>query len=452
MNRLNTTLRSQIGYQYLPENTGSTQRTLLNFPNPFLEGGCMSGSCGSGLSLSGSGLSLSGGGKCGEYCKCSQCGEGVLSAIKHAYTKGKNIVSNVKNAYVSETSQRLRNMLPNADETGAQGFSGEMHAILKLPNGNFGTANYMGPGTQVIKRIKRGDRPRTASDKVAQAHDIRYSLTNNQSDIQKADKMMINKLQDILRKREDNALNVNMGLRPIQAKYYAEKTGLISPGTFAKYGTANDPADRALLTSKLSELEQEGYGMLPGEMLKKKLLKTYKNVGGDDTLKNMSEMIIKHALPIMIKKLGGSGLKLAGQGQSKMSQALYMAMLKKQNNGASRNQDDVLGTEGMRGRGITEAMTKIKPYAVTAGKFLLPIIMKEVEKRIRDKYLSGSGLNRSKQIINKHVANAMIHYIKNDKNIKNMYGTGFWKDFGKGFLKGFTETMKIGLPIVKMLV
>jgi hypothetical protein len=33
-----------------------------------------------------------------------------------------------------------------------------------------------------------------------------------------------------------------------------------------------------------------------------------------------------------------------------------------------------------------------------------------------------------------------------------MYGTGFWKDFGKGFLKGFTETMKIGLPIVKMLV
>ena len=31
-------------------------------------------------------------------------------------------------------------------------------------------------------------------------------------------------------------------------------------------------------------------------------------------------------------------------------------------------------------------------------------------------------------------------------------GGDFWSDFGKGFVKGFTGTMKVGLPLVKALV
>ena len=473
MSRLNGSQRGLMGYQYSPQvvsniQTKPAERTLLDYSSVWVNPDSVSGSLtptniagsgmgGAGLSLSGggmggAGLSLSGG-KCGEYCKCRQCGQGVLDAIKNAYKKGKRVASTIVGNYTSEKSQRLRNMLPNADETAAPGFAGELHAVLKLPNGLYGTANFMGPGTQVVKRVKRGDRPRTVADKVAEAHDIRYSLTDSQSDVQRADKMMIDRLQEALKKREDNTTNINLGLRPIQAKYMAEKHGLISPGTFAKFGIEKDPADRALLSGKLAELEQEGYGMLPGENLKKQLLKTYNNMGEDkkDMLKGISSMLVKHALPIMIKRLGGNGLKLAGQGKN-ISQALYMAMLKKQDDGASRKLGAVLGADGMRGRGIVDTLKKVKPYAITAGKILLPIVMGAVEKKIREKYLSGSGIARAKKIINKHVANAMTHYIKNDGNIKNMYGTGFWQDFGKGFVKGFTTTMKIGLPLVKMLI
>jgi hypothetical protein len=39
------------------------------------------------------------------------------------------------------------------------------------------------PGTQITKRLKRGDPPRAISDKVAQAHDIRYGLAKGQKEV-----------------------------------------------------------------------------------------------------------------------------------------------------------------------------------------------------------------------------------------------------------------------------
>jgi len=44
----------------------------------------------------------------------------------------------------SETATALRNLLPSSDENARNGYPGELHAILKLPNGKNGVANYMG--------------------------------------------------------------------------------------------------------------------------------------------------------------------------------------------------------------------------------------------------------------------------------------------------------------------
>lgn len=458
MNRLNSSQRGLSGYQYSSQ-VSSDMQTIQPMRNIPSYSSVLVNSLGNGLSLSGSGLCGSGRKKrCNEYCKCQQCGQGIMDSIKNAYSKGKAIVekakslgSKAKDIYTSDLSTTIQNMLPSTDETARNSYPGEMHAILKLKNG-MGKANYMGPGTNIVQRIRQNDPPRTISDKVAQAHDIRYSLGSSQQDVQNADLKMINKLQSVLKNREDNDFNVNMGLRPIQAKYNAEKLGLVPSGKIASFGDVTDPADRALLQQKLTELEQEGFGMLPGEMLKNKLLKTYKTVSGNETLRNMADMLIKHALPVIVKKMGGSGLKLAGQGK-KLSQSLYMAMLKKQDNGASRNLDEVLGTDGnMRGNGIMDTLKKIKPYAIEAGKYLLPIVMKHAEKKIKEK-MEGSGKKKKlKKVLNDNISNAMVHYIRNDKNVKKMYGNGFWQDFGDGFVKGFTNTLKFALPMVKGLL
>ena len=189
-------------------------------------------------------------------------GEGIISAIKKLVNK------------VPSTTDIL-NLIPGSDDTARPSYPGEKHAILKLNNGKYGVANYMGPGTQLEKRLIRGDPPRTLSDKVAMGHDSRYAVAKNQEAVAEADRIMIAKLKDMQKKRQDSNFNIQMGMRPIQAKMLAEKTGIIKPGRIATFG---DVVDRKLVEGTISKLEQEGFG-LPGDMLKMKLLKTMKRKG-----------------------------------------------------------------------------------------------------------------------------------------------------------------------------
>ena len=74
-------------------------------------------------------------------------GEGILDTAKTIYDAGKKALSYASKAsdfYGSKPATYLKNLLPNADETGRPSYPGERHAILKLPNGRMGTANYMG--------------------------------------------------------------------------------------------------------------------------------------------------------------------------------------------------------------------------------------------------------------------------------------------------------------------
>ena len=459
MPRLNSSPRDRTGFQYVPQLQNDIQ--MATFQRSLFK----NASINSMPTQTGSGLSLGGQGHCGRHCRCKQCGAGVLDLIKNAVAyanpyvaKAKAVVGAVKTAhklYTGETGTMIRNMLPNSDDNGRPGFVGETHAILKLANGKMGTANFMGPGTKVVARLKRGDKPRTASDRVAMAHDIRYNLAGSQKDVVTADERMVAKLKDILAKRQDNAFNVNMGLRPIQAKLMAERTGLVKPGTFASFGDKDaSAADRALMSGKLAELEQEGYGMLPGERLKRKLMRKHgkcgSSMGGEGIdlhalLPKISGFLIQHILPLLLKKLGGGSLKLAGQGKKELRSRLYMAMLKRKNDGANRNGRFELGTDAknIRGRGYKEIFGKVTPYAKEAARVLMPIVMHHA----RHRYSKKSHLHAHKHM-RRFLTKAMAHYIAHRGNQKSMAGGGFWSSFADGFM----SVMKPALSLVPLLL
>ena len=286
MNRLNQNGRGKIGYTYSPmvnSNIG-----IQNVPSHY---------------------------SAGVMRQSDMSGEGIMDIARSLYEKGRTAASYlydnrdkiIRGAEIASTAYSgpigtvVKNILPDSDENARPSYVGERHAILKLPNGKYGTASYMGPGTQIVKRLRRGDPPRTESDKVAQRHDIDYALAagleNKQAQakaVRIADKRMVNSLGRISKAKGDSAHNIFLGRRLIQGKMAAEDVGLLATDKFSGDLDKISNKDKILLMSKSAELGQQGYGMLPGEALKMKLMKSMKKKKGSGL------------------KLPGSGLKLPG--------------------------------------------------------------------------------------------------------------------------------------------
>jgi hypothetical protein len=203
-------------------------------------------------------------------------GQGLLDSIKNIFKSAKRGAERV---FDSDLGVAARNLIPGSDENARSGFSGERHALLKLPNGKFGQANYMGPGTNLIARLKRGDPGRTVSDEVSKAHDIRYGLAKTSGDIRQADQAMLRALANSERDGTDNRLNIKQG-ELIKLKNIGEDIGLIKKDAFSGDLSKNalaPPDDLALMKSNLSQLQQKGYGKkksLPTDRLMKKIGKT----------------------------------------------------------------------------------------------------------------------------------------------------------------------------------
>jgi hypothetical protein len=139
----------------------------------------------------------------------------------------------------------------------------EFHAYLMTDRG-LTRGSYIGPGTNVLERIRRGDAPVSGADKVAQAHDLRYTLANGDKAAERqADQKMISKLQD---PKVDSMLNRAIGRVPIQAKVAAERMGIMQRGSFSK-GPAINEEEKKMVETKLDELEMEGFGK-PGARLR----------------------------------------------------------------------------------------------------------------------------------------------------------------------------------------
>jgi len=92
-------------------------------------------------------------------------GEGLMDWARAGYQKAKQYltIENIKKAgdlaqqaYASELGKKVQNLIPSSDETARDGFAGEKHAFLKLPNGKMGIANYMGQTWAQVQQSMAG--------------------------------------------------------------------------------------------------------------------------------------------------------------------------------------------------------------------------------------------------------------------------------------------------------
>lgn len=118
-------------------------------------------------------------------------------------------------------------------------FEGENHGVLWVPGKGFQRANYMGPGTQIIQRLKRGDQGKTAIDQIATLHDIDYTLASSADTEEEqarlgreADNRMIESGWKAYKAGKENLFNLVEGAGLIKAKTLLEDWGLLSKTKF----------------------------------------------------------------------------------------------------------------------------------------------------------------------------------------------------------------------------
>ncbi len=197
--------------------------------------------------------------------KDEQAGSGIMDIVRAIPIK--RILGELPMKKIGETvAAKVSNLFPDSDENAREIFPGEYHAIVKLPNGKYGRANYSGAGTHIVKRLKRlgGDPPRVMSDKVSQAHDIRYALAQQAlkptDAVRDADEKYVDKMRQLGREGLDSSVNIQPAMRTIQAKMKAEDWSLMSRDKFIDTNVVYSDADNRLLKDKLTDLEQQGFG------------------------------------------------------------------------------------------------------------------------------------------------------------------------------------------------
>ena len=439
-------------------------------------------------------------------------GDGFMDIVRGIFNKGKQgakyvrkIAEGAEKAYTSEIGTAIRNALPDSDETARPGFAGEKHMILKLKNGKNGIANYMGPGTNVVDRVKRQDPGRTPADQVAKRHDIDYALAQGQptrakqlSAVREADNRMIRTLKGIATGKHggDSSRNISAGIRLIQAKTIGEDLGLLDKSKFAGKLENISDADKVLLMSNRARLTQEGYGargdlsgMLPGDHLKKKLLKKMLREkqgqglslpGGQLNARNKGASYSK-TLPGMkaykLRGMGGAGC-CKGQGLTLpggmiMGKGDVMGFILKglvpnlvKSLGISPNALPIAKIAPMISKALDLAKTGNLPSIIkNLTKTLLPLLAHGKLKTMGVK-MSGRGimevLKSAKLGLDKKLASGLFSAFKwylNKSVVSQGHkapfkGSGLtlpggsWGSFWKGFKKGFVSVFKPGAKIL----
>ena len=160
--------------------------------------------------------------------------------------KGKGILDATANMVLSNKHNRL--------------MSGEKHQIIYLPDGTYNPARYSGPGTQLETRLRRGDKPLSYVDTVAEAHDLRYGLAQTEADVRTADNKMVQLIAQGRRSGKDSNFNLNQA-DLIKAKILLEDKLGVPKSWFASYGREGKPQNVIdLYQNKLNELQQQGFG------------------------------------------------------------------------------------------------------------------------------------------------------------------------------------------------
>jgi hypothetical protein len=97
----------------------------------------------------------------------------------------------VGSGFIDRFNAALFRFIPNAQFTEGKlmpGFTGEQH----LPG-----ANFLGPGTHLEERLRRGDTGTTDVDKAAITHDIVYATMRKDNGLSRAEKMAALRQSDV---------------------------------------------------------------------------------------------------------------------------------------------------------------------------------------------------------------------------------------------------------------
>lgn len=425
----------------------------------------------------------------------TQRGSGLIDDVRKVINKGVSIGKAIDRFAAGNVGTAIKNLIPSSDANARPSFVGERHPPMRLDNGKFGIGNYMGPGTQLVKRIRRGDPPRNMVDRVAQAHDTRYALAKGQSDVVAADKLMIKKLKQMIKRKQGNSTNIAMGLAGIRGKMIAERSGIVQPGAIASFGGTAE-SDVPMLKAKLKELEQAGFGLLPGEKLKKEILRKLRREGCKSKMqgkgkkakkmkkggackspcsnkplaKKLTSAVGRKIIPLIMKSMKGRGLKLAGSGA--MKSGLYMQILKGLNDGSSSDRGLGKGykvgsgqkASGLKlaGTGMNKKQVKLLSQATARG--LMPILMSMSMKsqkgkgkvpfaELKKRAMNPTLLDKLSRKLFDIFAKKMSTLLKPKKKLQ--LGSGFFSDFGKGFMSVFkpaVSVLKTVAPILPLLL
>ncbi len=156
---------------------------------------------------------------------------GTAGKVKAAFNIAKKTGKLVNELAFGKVGTTISNKLSekfNKNPAWRPGFPGEAHVVLNTPFG-LTRANFCGPGTDIIKRVNRGDRGVNQIDNACEKHDLLYHFAKTPEDLRRADNEMIREVDNVT---DAGAVQKALAKGVIQAKKLGEDVGVFGPETF----------------------------------------------------------------------------------------------------------------------------------------------------------------------------------------------------------------------------
>lgn len=194
-----------------------------------------------------------------------QAGQGILTSAMAVISAVKGLDTLVTGQIGTAVSNTLSKAF-NSNPDWKPGFAGEHHAVFETKHG-LTRANFAGPGTNLKKRIPRGDRGvdgPNGIDEAARVHDIEYARAKDFSDVRRADAKFIKRVNRSSAGPKMRALVAGL----MNAKNFGEDLGVLGEQAFA--GNP-DPDTLAVLDTAGEGKRRKKPKIRPGMRLKQKL-------------------------------------------------------------------------------------------------------------------------------------------------------------------------------------
>jgi hypothetical protein len=370
-------------------------------------------------------------------------GSGIWSSLREAtkYMKPNNMVIQARKAINMASGNPLAR----------DPYPGEKHAILIGDNSLPVNANAMGPGSS-MDRLRRNDMPVTFSDGVSMVHDNDYRKSKTDADILRADNRYIKKLKYAKKNKLDSNYNINLGLRPIQAKKFIESR-LGHRKLFSKQeGNKLSASDRQLIDESNRKLIQQGYGPEPKKRKKKPKMSPIDKMKLD-TLKKISKQKGKGAMKGGVKPFSkvtyGKRPEMSGRGildklATLTTDKIIPSLMKEAHKKGFKIKPMAFSVQKKLKQLLSIELKKMKDFE-NIGSKVTNIVLPVLEQIFKKK------LSKNKGKFLKEINKIYSMYIKSGGKMTGGLRLGTWDDFLDGFKTGTkigTDILQTALPFV----